>query len=280
MKTKRFISYVLTIGLGFIFFNTIDKIQLNDKWIAIYEQEHNNLLTLQKHLSPVSPEGIKTAEKLKKMERRKEGYVKSEKPDEFVRILHEMRIPFGKTEHEYSINYKMKELEKARKNKKYSKDVLPWIERGPGNVAGRARGLIVDPGDPTKNTWFVGSVGGGIWKTTDAGASWADIAPDLPNLAVSTLAMAPSNHDIIYAGTGESMYSVDVINGDGIYKSVDRGLTWSQLPSTISNPNFNNIARIIVDPQNANIVLAATSSGRYKINTENKHCFNIWTELS
>jgi len=180
----------------------------------------------------------------------------------------------------------MEELEKARKNRNYTDDILLWMERGPGNVAGRARGLIVDPDDPAKNTWFVGTVGGGIWKTTDAGTNWTDIAPDLPNLAVSTLAMAPSNHDIIYAGTGESMYSVDVINGDGILKSTDHGVTWNQLSSTVDNPNFNNIARIIVDPQNPDIVLAATSSGRYKINTVNKSGIfkstdggNIWTEV-
>ena len=104
--------------------------------------------------------------------------------------------------------------------------VLPWIERGPGNVSGRVRGLLVDPDDKTGNTWFVGSVGGGIWKTTDAGKKWRNLSPNLPNLAVSTLAMSKVNTNIIYAGTGESMFNVDAINGDGIFKSTDKGENW------------------------------------------------------
>ena len=64
-------------------------------------------------------------------------------------------------------------------------------------MSGRVRGLIVDPDDPTGNTWFIGSVGGGIWKTTNAGNNWIDLAPDLPNLAVSSLAMAQSNTNAI-----------------------------------------------------------------------------------
>ena len=61
-------------------------------------------------------------------------------------------------------------------------------------------------------------------------------------------------------GTGESMFSVDVINGNGIYKSTDKGQTWIHLSSTINNLDFNNISRIIVDPNNANVVLASTTS--------------------
>ena len=66
------------------------------------------------------------------------------------------------------------------------------------------------------------------------------------------------------------MFSVDVINGNGIYKSTDKGQTWAHLASTMNNLDFNNISRIIVDPNNENIVLASTSSGRYRLAFANK----------
>lgn len=274
---KRLLAVALVLGLAIFLFKInrgFDAVTPQASAAGEWEDaaEYEKLLRLREHLAPDSPEGLRAAEQIHKIERRRAGYLKAEKPDEFARILHEMRIPYGETEPAYPMNYKLIELHKARQNKKTASAPLPWTERGPGNVSGRARGLIVDPTDPTSNTWFVGSVGGGIWKTSDGGATWIDLAPDLPNLAVSTLAMAPSNPDIIYAGTGESMFSVDVINGDGILKSIDHGQTWAQLPATINNPKFNNIARIIVDPQNPDIVLAATTAGRYKLafsNTSN-----------
>lgn len=232
------------------------------------DSEYERLLRMRDHLAPNTAEGMRVAERIRKMERRMAGYVKANQPNEFMRILSEMRIPYGKTESEYPMNYKTNELDKALASaaalRKANAATLPWVERGPANVSGRARGLIVDPDDVNGNTWYVGSVGGGIWKTTDAGSHWRNISPNIPNLAISWLAMAPSNRNIIYAGSGESMYNVDVINGDGIFKSTDRGETWSQLPSTRSNDMFNNISRIIVDPKNPNIVLASTTTGRYK----------------
>jgi photosystem II stability/assembly factor-like uncharacterized protein len=235
-----------------------------------YDQDYEKLMLLQKHVMPNTPEALKIEEKIKKIERRRSGYAKPEHPDEFVRILHDMKIPYGAKEPAYSLNYRAKELRRAKLLSLTPAETLPWIERGPGNVSGRARGLIVDPTDPTGNTWFVGSVGGGIWKSTNAGQTWIDLTPDFASLAVSTLAMSASNPDIMYAGTGESMYSVDVINGDGIYKSEDHGDTWFQLSSTINNPNFNNISRILVDPQNPDAVIASASTGRYKINVKNE----------
>jgi photosystem II stability/assembly factor-like uncharacterized protein len=103
-----------------------------------------------------------------------------------------------------------------------------------------------------------------VWKTTDAGTTWNELTAGFPVLSCQSLAMAPSNHDILYVGTGESFYNVDVINGNGILKSTDRGMNWTHLPATIDNPAFNNVARIIVDPTNPNVVLAACTVGRYK----------------
>lgn len=276
MTWKNLLVFFLMFGIGYSFYQFSDRftshIQFDKKSTTIYDRKYVQLLKNQKRFAVNSPEGIRIAEQIKKLKKRINGYVKSDQPDEFVRILNEMRIPYGETYPSYPSNYRIIELEKARQKSlnKVNQNPLPWVERGPGNVSGRVRGLIVDPDDPSGNTWFIGSVGGGIWKTTDAGGSWIDLAPDLPHLAASALAMAPSNHNIIYAGTGESMFSVDVINGNGIYKSTDKGQTWFHLASTISNLDFNNISRIIVNPDNPNIVLASTSSGRYRLAFANK----------
>ena len=140
---------------------------------------------------------------------------------------------------------------------------LNWVERGPGNVSGRTRGIIVDPDDPNHDTWFAGSVGGGIWKTTNAGDSWTNLTPDLPNLATSTIAMAMSNHNVIYAGTGEGFFNVDQIDGTGIWKSTDRGASWEQLASTANNKKMQNITRLIIDPSDENVLLVSATPGFY-----------------
>lgn len=275
MNYKNLVLFMMMITIGYLFFWSIDpmlrELRISKHISPIFLEKYEKLLQQQKKFRASSPEGIRIAGQIQKLKRRIDGYVKSDQPEEFVKILNERRIPYGEKYPAYPPNYRQIELEKAKRSlNKISYQPLQWIERGPGNVAGRIRGLIVDPDDPTGNTWFIGSVGGGIWKTTNAGNSWIDLAPDLPHLPVSALAMAPSNHDVIYAGTGESMYNVDVINGNGIYKSTDKGQTWSHLPSTINNLDFNNISRIIVDPNNQNIVLASTTSGRYRIAFANK----------
>ncbi len=159
----------------------------------------------------------------------------------------------------------MSELHKAKEKIKglRKNQQLEWIERGPGNVGGRTRGIVVDPDDPNYNTWYAGSVSGGVWKTTNAGQSWEEITPNLPNLATSALAMSESNPDVMYAGTGEGFCNVDNINGSGIWKTTDRGLTWTQLPQTANNVLFRNITRIIIDPNDENVVLVSATPGSF-----------------
>lgn len=238
------------------------------------QEEYETLLKLKAKLEPDSPGGLRVAEKIEKIQRRAAGYVKSDEPDQFAMHLYKLRVPYGATEPAYPRNYRFTELAKAMANTMNPSAILNWINRGPGNVPGRARGLVVDPGDPTSNTWYVGSVGGGIWKTSNGGSTWRELTPNMPNLATSEVIQSPSNPNIMYGGTGESFYSVDVINGDGIIKSTDRGETWFQLASTVSNDDFNNIARMIVHPTNPDIVVAATSGGRYKVNFANRS--GIW----
>lgn len=130
-----------------------------------------------------------------------------------------------------------------------------WSWLGPGNVGGRIRSIVIHPTD--SNKMWVGSVGGGIWGTTNAGFSWFPVNDFLANLAVTTMVINPTNANILYAGTGEGFGNVDAIQGAGIFKSTDGGVTWNQLPSTANN-NFFFVNRLAISP-NGNTLLAATS---------------------
>ncbi|HPM32396.1 MAG TPA: T9SS type A sorting domain-containing protein [Chryseolinea sp.] len=191
-------------------------------------------------------------------------------PGEFLKFHRGIRTRDGEDAPAYKSGYKLNALTKAkaearRKNSNgariQSNGVLSWDERGPANVPGRTRGLLVDPDDAAKNTWYAGSVGGGVWKTSDGGLSWNHITPDLPNLATSVLAMAESNHNVIFIGTGEGFGNADAVDGVGIFKSDDRGVNWQHLTSTI---NFGDVNRIIIDPANENIVVAACNDAIYR----------------
>src|SRR5580693_4310918 len=102
-------------------------------------------------------------------------------------------------------------------------DGLHWRLIGPfrGGRAVTAAGI---PGDPT--TFYFGAVGGGIWKTTDGGMVWTPIFDDQHVASIGTLAVAPSDPNVIYAGTGEADIRSSLSSGDGVYKSTDAGKTW------------------------------------------------------
>src|SRR5690606_9102679 len=103
-----------------------------------------------------------------------ESYVEQEfnGPEEFFAFQKNIRIPDGAETHGYAPGFRVREYENAkasavarkRSGRMQSNGVVEWKERGPNNVPGRTRGLIVDPDDPAKNTWYAGSVGGGVWK--------------------------------------------------------------------------------------------------------------------
>ncbi len=227
-------------------------------------QDQARLERWRDHARPGSAERFKLERRLDRLERQRAGKPAFDEPDQFARLLNEMRIPADRQEPEYDAGYRVRELRAARQAQKALGTPLAWESRGPGNVAGRARAIVVDPDDPTNGTWYIGTAGGGVWMTADAGATWAPLTDGFPVLSCQSLAMAASDHDVMYVGTGESFYNVDTINGNGILKTTDRGLTWTHLAATVDNPAFNNVARIVVDPANADVVLAATTVGRYK----------------
>ena len=172
-------------------------------------------------------------------------------------------------------NNKMIEFTRAiqRAAKRGQSQQLNWIERGPGTVGGRTRAIVVDPDDPYMDTWYVGAVGGGVWKgvrgVDSYGAEfvdWTALTDHLPNLNVTALAMAESDPDVMYVGTGEGFYNVDAGAGLGMFKTTDRGITWTQLASTAvsSDDGWRYINRIAVDPDDPDVVVVATNSGIYR----------------
>ena len=103
---------------------------------------------------------------------------------------------------------------------------LKWRCIGPFR-GGRTVAATGVPGKP--NLFYIGVNNGGVWKSTDAGRTWIPIFDGQPTGSIGALAVAPSNPDIIYVGSGEGLRRPDLSTGDGIYKSTDGGNTWIHL---------------------------------------------------
>src|SRR5688572_5906449 len=141
-----------------------------------------------------------------------------------------------------------------------------WQERGPKNVGGRTRAILIDPNDATRKTMWSAGVGGGLWKTTDitaASPSWTPINDMFNNIAITSIAFNPVNTQIMYFGTGEGFYNADAIRGDGIWKSTNGGNAWTQLTSTTANVNFQYIQKVVVHPITGD-VYAGTRNGLFR----------------
>jgi photosystem II stability/assembly factor-like uncharacterized protein len=138
---------------------------------------------------------------------------------------------------------------------------LKWRLIGPFQ-GGRAVAVSGVPGDPM--TFYFGAVGGGIWKSIDAGVSWKPIFDSQPVASIGALVVAPSDPNVIYAGTGESDIREDLTSGNGMYKSTDAGVTWIH----IGLEDTRQISRIMVDPNDANTVYVGALGHAYAPNPE------------
>ncbi len=127
---------------------------------------------------------------------------------------------------------------------------LHWREIGPFR-GGRAVAVAGVPGSP--NVFYFGAAAGGVWKTIDAGATWKPIFDAEKVSSIGAIAVARSNPDIIYVGTGEANLRGNVTWGGGVFKSTDAGNTWTHLGLA----DTRQIGAIIVDPTDPNIVLVA-----------------------
>jgi len=131
-----------------------------------------------------------------------------------------------------------------------------WSEQGPSNLAGRTRCLVINPTNPL-GMWM-GSAGGGVWRSFDGGTTWSPVGDQLQSMSVNALALDPNNANTLFAGTGEGYGNPDSLAGSGIFKSTDSGVTWNLLPSTSS---FLHVNRIAIDPSNSQIILATVDPG-------------------
>ncbi len=119
---------------------------------------------------------------------------------------------------------------------------MRWRCIGPFR-GGRTVAISGVPHQP--NVYYMAAVNGGVWKTTDFGNTWFPIFDDQPSGSVGALAVAPSNPDILYVGSGEGLQRPDLAVGDGVYKSTDAGRTWTHLGLR----DAQQITAIVIDPR-------------------------------
>ncbi|HKR70578.1 MAG TPA: hypothetical protein VJT16_17190 [Streptosporangiaceae bacterium] len=141
-------------------------------------------------------------------------------------------------------------------------DELSWRLVGP-HRGGRVVAVAGHPRE--RNTFYVGSSGGGVWRTTDAGITWRNLSDGFfHRSAVGAIALAPSEPSVIYVGMGESTIRNNASSGDGVYRSVNGGLTWSHLGLAATR----HIASVRVDPTDSDIAYVAALGHAHGPNPE------------
>ncbi len=138
---------------------------------------------------------------------------------------------------------------------------LTWRMIGPFR-GGRVNAVSGVPGQPT--TFYFGSVGGGVWKTTNAGRTWTPVFDSQPVGSIGAIGVAPSSPNVVYVGTGEADMRSQISYGNGVYKSTDAGRTWTHL----GLDDTRQIGRVTVDPRNPDVVFVAALGHAYGPNPE------------
>ncbi len=138
---------------------------------------------------------------------------------------------------------------------------MHWRSIGPVR-AGRARALAGVPSQP--NVFYIGFDNGGVWRSTDYGSTWHPLFDDQPTGSIGAIAVAPSDPNVIYVGTGAGIIRPDLAVGNGVYKSIDAGRSWTHLGLDDSQM----IAMIDVDPKDANRLFVAVLGHPYGPNAE------------
>ena len=138
---------------------------------------------------------------------------------------------------------------------------LQWRNIGPQR-AGRAIAVAGVPSEP--DTFYFGAVGGGVWKTVNDGRTWTPIFDTQDIASIGAVAVAPSDPNVVYVGSGEADMRSSIQQGNGMYKSVDGGKTWSR----IGLDDTRAIGRVVIDPKDPNVVYVAALGHPYGPNAQ------------
>ena len=202
----------------------------------------------------------------------KHGPKRADMPQEAMDFFLEQRLAPGMSE--YPVTQVQDAIHETRRRQQQLAQlrgappggIQGWQELGPGNVGGRTRAIVIDP--TNDQILYAGGVAGGVFKTTDGGASWRPTGDDLLNLAVSSLIMDHSDPLTLYAGTGEGFFNGDAVRGLGIFKTTDGGETWSQLPGTVEPAvPFGAMFRcnkLAMSPNDSSRIYAATRTAIWR----------------
>ena len=139
---------------------------------------------------------------------------------------------------------------------------LAWRELGPTITSGRITAFAVDPRDT--RVIFAASASGGAWKTENAGTTWRPVFENEGSVSLGAIALAPSNPDIVWVGTGEQNSVRSSSYGDGVYRSDDGGTTWRNMGLEGSR----HVGRILVHPQDPDVVFVAAMGSLWGPNPE------------
>jgi photosystem II stability/assembly factor-like uncharacterized protein len=143
----------------------------------------------------------------------------------------------------------------------------PHVVPGNGGGAGRINCITFDPANT--NIIWIGAACGGLWKSTDGGVTWSSNTDLLPSLSISEIIIDPTNPQVMYLATGDKygiywQYETWGHYSAGVLKSTDGGVTWNATGLSYVSSNVTVIQRMIMDPTNTNILMAATNAGIFK----------------
>lgn len=215
------------------------------------------------------------------------------------RLLHELKFQRNPITGEIPIEEKKNELEEAILQKETFRKATTntYITRGPSNLGGRTRAIVIDKSDATGNTMIAGGVSSGVFKTTDGGSNWVKVSSNNEIHNVTTIAQdpRPGFQNIWYYGTGErsgnSASLGSAFKGQGIWKSTDGGNSWSVIPATnstftIFDSPFDYVNKIDVSPVNGDLFVATIGKiyrydgSNFNIELESSsNINNIWTDV-
>ena len=139
---------------------------------------------------------------------------------------------------------------------------LKFRNLGPSVGGGRVAAVAGVPGD--RNIYYVGAAAGGVWKTADGGDSWDAVFKDQPTASIGAIALAPSNPNVVWVGTGEGNPRNDVVDGRGVFRSPDAGKSWQFM----GLGGVGQIARIVIDPADPDVVFVAALGHVWAPNAE------------